>query len=358
MFNKKRVTVVLAVLAAVAAAILSSSSIKDFFLKSEISQIKLQTGIEYSLVSYGKEILLVSNEGICALDRAGREIWNTVYASTSPAVCVKDRYIMLADLNGKCVNVYSRDKLVTQIKTEKEILCAKMNKNGYIAVATDELGFKGMITVYNRSGKEIFRWHSGSGYIGDIDISSGNRIAAAQLVTDGEKLCSKILSIDIKEKGESKQLAELEGLVAQVRFRDDGGITVVSDRGLYGYRKNGDSLFTVDFKGRTVTGCNIENEHNMVFAFDNGLNNTLLESYSKKGALRGSYEANGEIRSFDVSGECILAGGLRTLARITPDGKVKKEMELNHDVKRVKIFSGRNRAVVIGGNGTDLVKIK
>lgn len=358
MFNKRRVTVILAILAAVVAGILSSSSVRNYFTETETSQIKFQTGIEYNLIPYGKEILLVNNEGIRALDKSGREAWNIVYASTSPAVYVKNRFILIADMNGKNVSVYSRDKLITQIKTEKEILCAKLNKNGYVAVATDELGFKGMITVYNRSGKEVFKWHSGSGYIGDFDISQGNRITVAQLMTDKEKLYSNIISINASNDGKTKQLAEIDGLVSQIKYRDDGGITAVSDGGVYAFRKNGGELFKLDFTGRTMTGCNIENEHNMVFAFESGLNNTVLESYSKRGELRGSYESDSKVRAFDVNGECIVVGNMRSLTKITPAGKVKSITEIPHDVKNLKIFSGRDRAIVIGGKGANIVKIR
>ncbi len=357
MFNKKRLIIVILIFAALVAGVLTNAALKNYLLETEVSQLKFQTGMEYDTIAYGKDILLVNHEGILALNRSGHELWNIVCASTSPTVSVSGKYIMLADMNGKDVHVYKEDKLITQIKTEKEILSAKMNKNGYVAVATADLGYKGMVTVYDKSGNEIFKWHSGAGYIGGMDISPKNQIALAQIMTDRDKVYSKIIRLNIKKDGETENIAEIDGIIMEVSFRENGSFTAVSNEGVYGFKKNGKAVYSTSFGGRVMESYNIENEHNMVFAFDNGRNGTMLESYSQKGELRGSYDAEDEIRNFDVSGECIAIGTAYRLLRITPTGKLKGEWQISHDVRRIKVFGSRDRVIVIGGDSADLMKI-
>lgn len=355
--NRKRVIIAAILLVAVAAAVITNVALKSYLLESNVSQLKFQNGVEYDTVAFGKEVLVVNNEGILALSRAGREMWHIVCAATSPTVDINEKYIMLADMNGKDVNLFKEDRLITQIKTEKEILSAKLNKNGYIAVATSDLGYKGMITVYDKSGNETFKWHSGSGYIGGMDISSNDKIAVAQIMTDKNRVYSKIISINMKKNGEVTEIAEHEGIVMEISFRDNGTFTAVSESGVYGFSKGGKEVYNISFGGRIMQNYDIKNENNMVFAFDNGRNGTVLESYSSKGKCRGVYDAEVEVRSFDVNGECIAIGTSDKVLRVTPTGKLKKEIKFTHDVKNIEIFGNRDRLIVIGGNSAELIKI-
>ena len=357
MFNKKRLIIATIVFVVIIGIVITNVTLKSFLLDTKVLQLKFQSGIEYEAVNFGKDVLIINNEGIMAMNRAGNELWEIVCPATSPTVSVKDKKIMIADMNGKDINIYKEDKLSTTIKTEKEILSAKMNKNGCVAVATEEAGYKGMLTVYDKHGAEIFKWHSGTGYIGGMDISAGNKIAVAQIMTDREKVYSKIVSIDIKKNGKVVTHGECEGIVMDVLFRDNSSFVAVSDKGVYGFDKKGKKIYETGFGGRIVQSYNIENENNMVFAFDNGRNGTLIESYSGKGKCRGTYDANVEARSFDVNGECIALCTSDKLLKVTPEGKVKKEIKLSRDVKAVRIFGNRNRVVVIGGSSAELFRI-
>lgn len=357
-FSKKRIIAVLIVLALVAVMIFSNPEVQKFLLEPSDIKLSFQTGASYDALAYGKGMLIVSGDGIRAVDSRGRESWSVVSSVTSPLVLTKGDYIMLADHRGTSVNVYEKDKIISQIKTEREILSAKMNKNGYVAAATEELGYKGAVHVFDKNGKEFFKWSSGSGYIGDIDIYSKNSIALAQLMTDKEQIYSRILIIEPDSETDAKCIAQVDGVVMKLKYKNNGGLIAVCDSGVYAFKKNGKQDYTIDFSGRTPVSCNIENENNMVFAFDSGLNNTVLESYSASGRLRGSYETNGEMISFDVNGECILSASMNGIVRTTPKGKEKSRMGIKRDVKSVRIFPGRDEFLSIGSGSAEIVKMK
>ncbi len=357
-FSKKRIVAVFVVLAAILVMMLSNPEVKNFFLDAESVKLDFQTGVDYDMVTYGKNMLLVNNEGISAIDKSGREVWSIVCAATRPAVLVRGDYIMLSDMNGKNVRTFEKEKTVAQIQTKNEILCSKVNKNGYIAVATDELGYKGLVTLYDKNGSELFKWHSGAGYIGDIDILSKHKIAVSQILTNKEKIFSRILIIEPDSKEEPLCIAELEGIVMKLCYRDNGSLVAVSENGLYGFKKNGKPDFSVSFEGRTPIGCNIENQGNMVFAFDSGLNSTVLESYSAGGKLRGSYNSNNQIKVFDVNGECIVAVSPDGIVKLNPKGEVKKKISLSKDVQKIRIFSSRDRFLSIGGSSAEIIKFR
>ncbi len=355
--NKKRVVAVIIVFVVIAVMVFSNPEVQKFILKPDTVKLNLQTGINYSLQVAGKEMLLVSSDGIRAVDDGGRENWSIIAPTTFPVVITKNDYIMLADINGTTVNVYERDKIITQIKTEREILSAKLNKNGYVAVATDELGYKGVVRMFDKNGKDIFKWYSGTGYIGDIDIASKNKLAVAQIMTDKEQVYSRIMLIDTRSPEKANCIAELDGIVMKLNFKDNGGLVAVSEGGVYGFKRSGKKDFAVDFDGRVPVDCNIDTPGNMVFAFDSGLNNTVLESYSAKGKLRGKYEADSRITDFDVNGECIIAVTQKGVTRVTPSGKIKSETEISRDVKEIKLFAGRDKFLSLGGSSAEILKV-
>ncbi len=357
-FNKKRLIPMALVVVCIALLVVFNPGIRNFFLAPDVVKIDFRPGVDYDFAAYKKEMLMIDAEGISALDKSGRGTFDIVHSSASPMVSVRGKYIMIADSFGKTVSTYEREKAVNQITTENEILCAKVNKNGYIVVATDELGFKGMVTLYDKNGSEIYKWHSGNGYIGAVDISSNNKIAVSQIVTDKETVRSRIIIIDYKSKNDPKTVAEIDGIVAEVKYRENGRLSVVSDKSFRELKKNGKTLYTIDFEGKIPLFFNIDNERNLVFTFDSGLNSTIVESYSSRGKLRGSYTSGEKIQALDVNGECIVLAEGGAVLRLDPKGHIKKRIELKKDIRELRIFSDRNRVVIFGGSGAEIIKTK
>ncbi len=357
-FSKKRIIAVLVVFVLIVGTIISNPAVWNELYGPDNVKLGFQSGIEYDAVTYNKGVLLIGGDGIRAIDSRGRENWSIVSSIKTPMVITKNKYIMLVDLNGTTTSVYEKDKLISQIKTEREILTAKVNKNGYVAVAAEELGYKGAVRIYDKNGMEVYKWLSGSGYIGDIDISPKNQLVVAQLMTDKEELYTRILVFNTKSEKEPKNIAQIDGIVMKLKYKPNGEIVAVCDNGVYGFKKNGTMDYVIEFGGRTPTSCNIENDNNMVFAFDSGLNNTVLESYSSSGRLRGSYATNGEMTSFDVNGERIMVATINGIYRINPKGKERSYTVNPYDVKLVKIFPGRRHLLSIGSGTAEIVSVK
>ena len=355
--NKKRSLIVLAVLVLVVVMIVSNPEVQEYLFGDQPVKISFQSGVEYQAFPYGNEMLLVSNEGIRSIDESGEDAWSVVHSMAMPMAVVNGDYIMVAETNGTAVNVYEDDSIATQIITKNEILTAKLNTDGYVAAATVETGYKGSVTVFDDDGKEIFKWYSGGGYIGDIDLSSDGVLAISQIMTDKESVYSKILLIDTENEKEARSIAELKGIAMKLRFNEGDELVAVTDGGCFCYEDDGEEIFAVDFGSRIPVDCNIENDDNLVFAFDGDLNNTVLESYSESGELRGSYEADSEIRAFDVNGEYILLATIDGVKRISPEGELEGEMTVSNDVKEIKIFPGRDRFMSLGGSTAEIIKI-
>lgn len=357
MINKRRLIIILAVFAGLLAVAFTSEKLWNFFNRTAIQELNFQKGISYRLENQNDDILFINNEEVKSINVSGEEVWSASTGISNPGVSVKGDYSLIFDLNGKTVLVFKKGKLAKKLTVQNSILCAGVNKNGYFAVATEEVGYKGMITVYSPSFKEIYKWHSGEGYIADLDISAKNRLIVSQVSTDGEKLTSRVLYFNIKKDSETECLKQEDILISDLKFYDNEAFAALSDTDLFCFNSNCSLKYSLNYGGRTLSYYNIDNIHNTVLAFKGNVNNTVLESYSGSGKLRGSFDAPGELEAIAVNGEVILLFTQRSLYSVLPSGKVKFKREMKNEIRTAKIFSNRKKAVLISGNNVMLYDI-
>ncbi len=350
MINKRRLIIVLAALAAILAVIFATDILPGLLNRTVIKELNFQHGISYRLENLKNDVLFINNEEIKAITNSGDERWSAVTGISNPGVSVSGDYALIFDFNGTGVYLYKNEKQILKHNMPNSILCAKVNKRGYFAVVTEKTGYKGMLTMFSPKGKEIYKWYSGSGYIADIDISAKNNVVVSQVHTEGKEIASKIILFKTKKEKEIVCLENENILFSAVKFNDDESFTALSDTHMFGFSSKGKKKFEVNYDGRSLIYYNIDNIHNLVLAFKGNVNNTVFESYSGSGKLRGTFEAPGQITAADVKGEIILFSVQKNLYSVMPSGKVKYKKEMNNEISSIKIYKGRRKAVLIGGN--------
>ena len=324
-----------------------------------VTDFYFETGGVYSQYNYKDHLLLVNNKGMMEVDEKGKEKWNVEKQLTNFLVDIAGEYIMFADLEGTpYAGVYKDGKVQQEIKPSSGIITAKVNKNGYAAVAVKEDGYKGMVSVYTNRQKNLYTWHSGEGYITDVELSENNRyLAVAQMMTDGETAYTRINFIDIR-KGETIATANRENvIVSNLNYEKDGSLITVSDQDAAGYAADGKLLFEINLEGKKPTLFQTE-EDNLLFLSADGRGNSILDIYTKRGKLKGTYTANGEIKNIAVCGSVIVANQMRDVLYIGTNGKLRRTVPIDHDIKSIGIFGNRRNVLVMGGNKADIIRIR
>ncbi len=352
--NKKTAILLGAViLAAVIILVLISSS-------SGRGKTQLGEVIPKELKPYNDNVLLVSAEGIQLVDSGGNSEWSLNVPSSDALVRTRGKYIVIADLSTNKINLAYDDKQLCEYASATNIISANVNKRGDMAVACDDEGYKGMVVLLDKKGREKYRWHCNEGYLTDVDLSSDGRYVAASLITTDERTAgSKLVVLDTKADKLFGQTTRPDTVMGTVRFTDSGKIVTVSDSETVGYNKDGKVRFEVSFGGRSVSEFNIDDENNMAFAVMNNKNNTTLEIYSRSGKLKGSYEASGELKHLSSDGGVIAASLMRDIYYISSNGKLKNTEKCEHEIKDLCLFGGGRRVFAAGGSGKySIVKIR
>ena len=114
-----------------------------------------------------------------------------------PILKVSDEYVLISETGGKKISLYKGKKLMFSEETEGNILTADLSSRGDVIAVTQKEYYKGQIVVFNKNGKKIFVWDSGSYSILDASVSKKRKVAVSLLSTD-EGANSIIQVFDVK----------------------------------------------------------------------------------------------------------------------------------------------------------------
>lgn len=358
--NSIRLGAVAAVLAVMLALFINIVIIPHTTYRS-YSDLEFDTGGEYKLYAYGSDILLLNNNGIKMVNNKGKDRWSYTYTLTNPMVDISGRYMLLADLDGNnTLNLFDNDgSNIQTYPINSDILSAKINSKKLAAVAMSEEGYKGSVVVYNKKAEEIFKWNSGEGYIIDIDISNDGRyVAAVQMMSDRDEVYSKIHVINISSGQETAVMECESSLISKINFDKHDNIIAVGDSKAYGYSKKGKQRYVIDLAGKSPQTYDIENGNNLVFLCRDSRGNSVLEIYSLRGKFLGEYTSSDEIKNICINDNNIVVSTSRNLLYLSDRGKLKKTIEISHDIMSMGIYGNNRNVLVLGGNKADIVRIR
>lgn len=345
--------IVIIIVAAVSVSLFSAGGMDSL-------DIDVQTGSGYMTKQIKGDVLMYNNQGATAVDANGKIKWTINETMSEPLAEVDGDYLLLSDLSGKHFAASYKDgEKKQEFKLENDIISAKITDKGYCVFATDTVGYKGKVTVFNRRGKELYEWNSGSGYITDVDITdNGKYLAVSQLITDGATPDTRIQIIDT-HRGEVISTAERSGeICAGIRFTSNNRLIIVTDRNIAGYSVRGKEKFNISLIGKSPSLYNIDNDDTIAVVTLDGRGKSILELYSASGRLRGAYTASGDIKAFSISGRGAIVAQQKGITRINARGKEKCTVNVPHDIKAIGYFGNKNRAVVIGSANAETINVK
>ena len=194
-------------------------------------------------------------------------LWSEKIQMQEPILKVSDEYVLISETGGKKISLYKGKKLMFSAETEGNILTADLSAKGDVIAVTQKEYYKGQVAVFNKSGKKIFVWDSGSYSILDAAISKGRKVAVSLLSTD-EGASSIIQIFDVRGKEICKTDAFDNTVFFDMRF-DGETLSLLSESKCVSMTEKGKIRWEYDFEGRKIKKSAVFQNGNRAILFDN-----------------------------------------------------------------------------------------
>lgn len=289
-------TVLLAVLALLVfiyrdslSELLSGTSPDKNFSESEPFTFEAGSRQYFSLA--GERLAVASTTGLQVLSSKGETLIRQVYSMINPAISEAENACAFYDVGGKALRVYKNDECF-EYDRSYPIISVQMNAGGYIAISEQESGYKGVVTVLDETGSEVYIWYSGSGYPVDAAVSPDcSRLAVLSLESSG----SVVHVFELNSEKELFSVSLPNELAFKLNFFKSGDFCTLSEDALHFFAADGKEHPIYSFEDSYLAGFELSGEICAVVLskYVSGSDVSLL-SFAPDGDIYGSTPLSGE----------------------------------------------------------------
>ena len=306
-------SVVLLALLSVIAAVLVTNNGKlnaDGFLrlfdgdgeKMQTDEFVFDGGNDKDVAAFGAGLAVASATGLQIIDRHGDTTFSETFRMETPTVCIGGDAGAAYDLGGNDIVLFDASGIIKSISTSGKIISARLNADGWLALCTQESGYKGLVTVYNDKGSEEYYWYSASGYPLSAEVSPNNReLAALTLTNDG----SKIVFFELDSDDEKTSLTFSEKLVTEITYIETDSVLAVSEDMLSIVNNDGTGETLMDYTGKYLAGYSIDSDNFTALILNDYLvgNQGSIVTVDRTGAVLGTISTDREVLALSANGD-------------------------------------------------------
>ena len=141
-----------------------------------------------------------------------------------------------------------------------DLLSARPNDSGWLAVTAQQSGYKGAVTVYNSHGKEIIQISLSSVFAVDAALSpDGRTVAVVTMGQENGSFFSRLLFFPVTQEEPSAQV-NLGSINVLDMDYEDGVLWVLCEDRLLTVTPDGETVQTYHISPSYLKGCSLEGD--------------------------------------------------------------------------------------------------
>lgn len=325
--------------------------------KSVKSIYDIESNSKCCINRYGDDILVLNYDGVKFLSKTGNDNGYAENLTSDPYIDINGDYFLLYDRDAGNVTLYKDKKKMYTFKSDMPVKKAKVNKNGYVLILSNETGYNCRISVLDTKGEVSYIWKIGDVYVIDADISPDNKnIVLCAISTKSGVIEENIIFANINREEETARAKNNGSLPLYVRFANSGQVIAVSDDRLCGYDKNGEKKWESSYESRQLNSFYVDESGNSTLALSGIKNNTIVEMYTKNGSKSGEYSTDSEVKKLDVNERYIALGEANKISIINYSGKLLNKCEITKEYSDMLILDRKN-VILMGNSSIDLISM-
>ncbi len=297
----------------------------------------LDSASNAKFVVMGTDILCVNETRYRAFDKKGKLLWEIPIQMEDPQVTVKGEYVLINETGAKKIMLYKGKKEIFSATTEGNIITCDLSDAGDVAAVTEKEYFKGQVVVFNKNGKVIFAWDSGSYNILDAAISKDRNVAVSFLDTDvGADSFITCFGVDGKEKYKTETFSNT--IIFDLEYCGKN-LNAVSESRVLGISDKGKIAWEYDFTGKRLSNYQIAKNGSKMLLFESdGTGEIVCVSAGGRAYEPIKTESMPEVIS--IRSDRIAYNSGRDVVICSFKGKSIRRASCDSDIKGLHVLSG------------------
>lgn len=323
-----------------------------------ISSIPYDSSSVSDIAVYKGGLAMVDSASVSLYDLNGDVIMTKEAANTSPLISSGDTTFLVYNIGGNTVQMYNSLTCLFEQTYDNPISCAAVNNDGMFFVGTRSMEYRSVIDVYNKNFELIYQWFSPDKYLMCADLKDGgDALVTAAIYANEDGSSSAVVSVyRTNSEDVQSEITLTDQIPLSVHFQSNGGIVLITDRGLQFYDDALKLKNEVTYTGYVPVRAESFDEYSY-FA----LNKNVVGSQHEitvtdlDGNVLFSKNVEGEITDCTRSGDMLYFLMERQLVCVSPrDGRVSK---LDIDAGATAITATENDLLICRPGVTDVLSI-
>ncbi len=304
------------------------------------------------LASCQKYTVLLSDSYLTFYNQQGGEAARYTSPTSNALMRQAGKYVLLAEQEGRQVQLFTRSGSVVEIQTEHTILSAAVNANGQCAVLTDgPQGYAVQVTVYDRKGKVLYS-RSRNQIATEVALAAnGEQVALISLEAAEGSLNSTIHVFSLNSSAQEAKCTYTtdDVLLYRLEYLADDWLAAIGENGTV-MLDTADGLATVFTLGdrRLLGYAAADNTLALVTRAYGETGNGQVQVVDKTGSPLASVDFTGDFRHLSANQNSYLLLTDSACTAITTGGKTRTAATAADGQQAV--LSSNGQAVVMGLN--------
>ena len=304
---------------------------------------------------YKNYTLCVYETAMIAFNKKGECEWAEIIQMSSPILKVSGDYIMIAEEGGSKVLLFNGNELVCSIVSDGAIQSADVSGKGDVVVVSEKTYYKGAVSVYNKSGRQVFVWNSGASEIIDADISGRTRRLAVSLLSTENMADSKIMMFRLNHEESYKTHTFENSVIYDLEYLGDT-LNIYADDKNMGMTSSGRLLWTNEYGAKTLTTYSSTDDGKKLLLFDNS-NIAELAVLNSSGTEKSMVVSEELPDCVDINNDRIAYNNGRTVIFSKTNGKSAGTYTCARDVQQLHV-TGSKSVLIVYNTSIEFVSFK
>lgn len=309
----------------------------------------LLTGNKSNVIPTLENIYTVQSGQLKSYDKYGIEKNSERVSISNPIFDSSDKYATISEKQSISFYLLEDGKVKWEKKVDTPIVGIKVNKNGYVAVMSENNIYKAVVTVFNNKGDKLFKTYVSDSYGMSASISNDNKYLVIGSVNYSKTIANSNIKIVSMEKAKTDPDGAIINeynigkLLIDIKIKDGGevigqfsnsitrfGILDKKEEEIYKLESNVELVDINNNNNIALIEKKVENENNSkfylkiinaygkqvsIYDLDDKLpkeilcrNDTIginmnngINIYTENGWLKKKYKSSTEIRDFNLS---------------------------------------------------------